>query len=206
MPDRKAHWEQIYQDKSPLDVSWYQKEPATSLRLIHNSGIKQDSAIIDVGGGASVLIDRLLNEGYQRLAVLDISSKSLAVAKARLGKKADKVEWYEADITEFKPPHTVSLWHDRAVFHFLTDAKDQAKYVEVLKTALIPGGHLILAAFAIGGPVKCSGLDIVQYDANKLMKELGSEFELLDETSETHITPANTKQRFAYFHLLRKKG
>jgi len=201
MFDRKKHWQHIYNEKTPLDVSWYQEEPALSLELIHRTGVLKEEPIIDVGGGASVLVDYLCKEGFTNLAVLDISGNALFSAKKRLGDSAGRIAWYEADITEFIPPHQFSLWHDRAVFHFLTDKPDREKYVEVLNLALRPGGHLIIAAFAIGGPEKCSGLEIVQYDSTKLREELGEGFELVEERNEVHITPANKKQEFVYFRF-----
>jgi len=204
MFDRKAHWESVYQESSPLEVSWFQKEPSLSLELIHRTQIARDEPIIDVGGGASVLVDYLCNEGYTNIAVLDISEKALACAKDRLGDAAKIVEWYEDDITQFKAPHPFSLWHDRAVFHFLTNKSDRESYIKILKHSLSPGGHLIIAAFAIGGPTKCSGLDIVQYDAEKLMAELGEDFELLEERHEVHITPADKEQKFMYFRFIRR--
>ena len=201
MFDRKKHWQHIYNEKTPLDVSWYQEEPALSLELIHRTGVLKEEPIIDVGGGASVLVDYLCKEGFTNLAVLDISGNALFSAKNRLGDSAGRIAWYEADITEFIPPHQFSLWHDRAVFHFLTDKPDREKYVEVLNLALRPGGYLIIAAFAIGGPEKCSGLEIVQYDSTKLREELGEGFELVEERNEVHITPANKKQEFVYFRF-----
>lgn len=201
--DKKAHWQNIYQDKPALEVSWYQQLPKLSLELINRSRLHKNDAIIDVGGGASVLVDYLLKEGYSAMSVLDISENALASAKKRLAADAGKVDWYEQDITEFKPSHPFSLWHDRAVFHFLTDKSDRAKYVKVLKQALKPGGHLIIAAFAVGGPQRCSGLDIVQYDEAKLMKELGKGFELREVSSETHITPTNQAQKFQYFWFIK---
>jgi SAM-dependent methyltransferase len=201
--DRKAHWQNVYQDKSSLDVSWYQKEPILSLELIHSTQVARDEAIIDVGGGASVLVDYLHKEGFTNLAVLDISGNALASAKKRLGDSAKSIEWVEADITQFDAPHQFSLWHDRAVFHFLTDQSDRKSYVKAIKHALRPGGHLIIAAFAIGGPEKCSGLEIVQYDAEKLIAELGADFELVEERNEAHITPANKEQKFMYFRFIK---
>lgn len=204
MTDRKAHWESVYSNKSPLEVSWYQKEPVLSMQLIGHCKAAKDQAIIDVGGGASVLIDKLLEKGYTKTAVLDISSKALEVAKQRLGDKAAQVEWYSHDITEFVAPHPFMLWHDRAVFHFLTDATDRKKYLGVLKESLPSGAFLILAAFAIGGPTMCSGLEIVQYDAKKICQELGPEFELIEETGEQHLTPSGKEQLFSYFRFRRK--
>jgi SAM-dependent methyltransferase len=201
--DRKQHWEQVYTSKSSLEVSWYQPEPRLSLELIHRSGIGRDAPIIDVGGGASLLVDRLQADGYMQLAVLDISGAALATARQRLGPKAAGIEWYEADVTQFTAPHAFALWHDRAVFHFLTAAEDRRRYVEVLKRTLTPDGHVVIAAFAIGGPTRCSGLEIVQYNAAKLLAELGPDFRLEEELSETHRTPAGKDQKFGFFRLRR---
>lgn len=201
--NRKTHWENIYRNKSPLEVSWFQKEPELSLQLIRNSGFSTEAAIIDIGGGASLLVDRLFEHGFRRLAVLDISRAALSHAKQRLGRAAEQIEWFETDVTTFVPPHPFDIWHDRAVFHFLTDATDRKRYVETLKQTLKPAGNLILAAFTIGGPTKCSGLDIVQYDHKKLAQELGDGFTLAEQLSETHITPANQAQLFAYFRFIK---
>lgn len=205
MSDRKTHWERIYGDKTPQEVSWYQKEPALSLQFIRNTQLAHDAPIIDVGGGASALVDCLCEDGYTNLAVLDISAKALAYCQASLGDKAKRVKWYEEDVTKFRPPHQFSLWHDRAVFHFLTEQDQRSKYIEILNKTLKPGGHLILAAFAIGGPTRCSGLDIVQYNSEKLLKDLGDGFILIEEAEETHITPANKEQLFSYFRLLKNE-
>ena len=202
MSDRKAHWEKVYNNNSPLEVSWYQKDPILSLQLIRDSGIALDAAMIDVGGGASVLADYLCEEGYTNIEVLDIASTALAHTKKRLKEKGCEIGWHNVDVVNFIPPHKYSLWYDRAVFHFLTEKKDREKYVSVLKQALKSGGHLIIMAFTIGGPLKCSGLEIVQYDAEKLKAELGESFELVEEGHETHITPAGNKQKFAYFHFV----
>ncbi|RRQ22143.1 class I SAM-dependent methyltransferase [Thiohalobacter thiocyanaticus] len=203
MTDRKSHWEAIYRDKSPLEVSWYQQEPALSLELIRHSGIAHDAPIIDVGGGASVLVDRLQAAGYTNLSVLDISTQALACARRRLGMAAEHIDWIEADITAFSPSCNYALWHDRAVFHFLTGKVDRVRYVEVLHRALPPGGQLIIAAFAIGGPEKCSGLDIIQYDADRLLAELGPGFELVETRHEAHLTPAGGEQKFSYFRFIK---
>jgi SAM-dependent methyltransferase len=201
MTDRKQHWEQVYTNKSALEVSWYQAEPRLSLELIQRSGIGKDAPLIDVGGGASLLVDRLQAQGYRQLAVLDISGAALAVARQRLAEHAAAIEWYESDVTQFIAPHPFSLWHDRAVFHFLTAADDRQRYVEVLKRTLVSGGHVIIAAFALGGPTRCSGLEIVQYDAAKLMAELGPDFRLEEQQTESHRTPAGKEQRFGFFRL-----
>ena len=201
MFNRKKHWEDIYQDKDSHKVSWYQKMPLLSLELIQNSQLNSDDTIIDVGGGASELVDSLYGLGFRKLAVLDISKNALLSSQMRLGKRASDIEWYESDITQFTAPHLFSLWHDRAVFHFLTDINDRKKYINILKNTLKTGGILILAAFELGGPEKCSGLDIVQYDVEKISAELGGDFKLLDVRSEIHITPSSIEQSFMYFHF-----
>ena len=203
MFDRKMHWGNVYQKKSPLDVSWYQKEPKLSLELIRCTQVAKNEAIIDVGGGASVLVDHLQKESFTNLAVLDISANALSNTKNRLGDSANNIECFIADITQFDAPNKFSLWHDRAVFHFLTDHRDRKNYVKVLKNSLRTEGHVIIATFGIGGPEKCSGLEIVQYDSEKMVAELGEDFELIDERKELHITPANKEQKFIFFHFLK---
>jgi ubiquinone/menaquinone biosynthesis C-methylase UbiE len=200
----RAHWEQIYNTKASTDVSWYQTYPSLSLKLIEATGVKREQSIIDVGGGASVLVDCLLDEGIKKLAVLDISPSALEIAKTRLGMRAKNVEWIEADATEFQPQHQFDLWHDRAVFHFLINEEDRRKYVNVLKKTLVPGGHIIIATFAIDGPKRCSGLDTVQYDIESMSAQLGNEFELLEKLDEVHNTPGNKEQKFTYFMYKRK--
>ena len=201
MSARKEHWENVYLNKSPLEVSWYQHEPTLSLSLIARAAAALDSPIIDVGGGASTLVDELCDRGYHNISVLDVSASALTHAKNRLAHKAAAVHWYEEDVTRFKPPQRFALWHDRAVFHFLTAKTDRSRYVEVLEQALEPGGHFIIMAFAVGGPLHCSGLDIVQYDVDKLKAELGAGFELVETGHEIHKTPLGGQQKFAYFHF-----
>ncbi|MDH5184049.1 MAG: class I SAM-dependent methyltransferase [Gammaproteobacteria bacterium] len=201
MSQRKQHWDNIYTQKSSTEVSWYQKEPLISLDLIEKCHFHVDDYLIDVGGGASHLVDYLLRAGYQHLMVLDISAKSLEIAQQRLGDEAAKVLWLESDITEFSPSLTIDLWHDRAVFHFLVEPSDRRRYIDALDKTLKSGGHVIIAAFALGGPTQCSGLDIVQYDAKKLMIEFGDGFRILDQQSEMHMTPANKPQQFTYYRL-----
>jgi len=196
--DRKKHWEDVYTKKIPAEVSWYQIEPTLSLELIKSTGIDHTSKIIDVGGGASVLVDRLLDQGFQNLTVLDISSKSLDFTKERLGELAVQVFWIEVDVTEFDPPQKYDLWHDRAVFHFLTDPNDRKKYVRNMDKALNPGGHAIIAAFAIDGPPKCSGLDVERYSPEKMKNELGDSFEFIKSIKEVHMTPWGSEQKFIY--------
>jgi SAM-dependent methyltransferase len=202
--NRQEHWNRIYQTKAPDDVSWFQTRPTLSLKFIANTGIARNDGVIDVGGGASTLVDGLLDAGFQQIAVLDISAAALEQSKRRLGERAAAVIWFEADMTKFRPAQTFALWHDRAVFHFLTDSEDRAKYVQTLKHVLTPGGHVIIATFAKDGPLRCSGLDIVRHDAAGIGAELGSEFRLVEQASETHITPWNSEQKFIYCRFARE--
>jgi 2-polyprenyl-3-methyl-5-hydroxy-6-metoxy-1,4-benzoquinol methylase len=198
MPDLKHHWEKVYTERKPDEVSWFQSEPAKSLELIRLSGASRDASVIDVGAGASVLVDRLLADGFKNLTVLDLSPTALNYSKARLGASCPQVNWIETDVLEFKSDKPFDLWHDRAVFHFLTEKSDREKYVSVLKKSLKSGGYLILASFAPDGPEKCSNLPVCRYDAALAGKELGEEFKLLCEDNEIHKTPWGTQQKFNY--------
>jgi len=200
--NRKEHWEKTYTTRRSSRLSWYQENPDYSLAMIHRAVAGLDEAIIDVGGGASVLVDCLLQAGYEDLTVLDISSTALARVKVRLGDRSSMIEWIEADITDYVADRTYALWHDRAVFHFLTREEDRTSYIHTLRQSLSRGGQLIIAAFAIGGPEKCSGLDIVQYDSRGLARELGSEFRLLEQAAEEHQTPAGAIQKFGYYRFI----
>lgn len=204
MAERRAHWEQVWRTKAPRQLSWYQPDPAVSLELIEAAGVARDAGIIDVGGGASVLVDRLLDRGYTGLAVLDIADRAMQVSRERLGARASDVEWHEADVTSFEPPRRYGLWHDRAVFHFLTQAADRRAYVATLRKALKPDGAVVMAAFAPDGPPRCSGLDVMRHDEKSLAGELGEGFALREVRRETHSTPAGAEQRFIYcrFHML----
>lgn len=202
--ERKAHWEQVYRDKSPLEVSWYQTAPTLSLELIMASSIDRDASLIDVGGGASNLVDNLLACGFTAISVLDISAQALAHARQRLGQRSSQVHWIDADITQFEPTERYALWHDRAVFHFLTEADDRLRYRQALERALKPDGQVIIGTFAPGGPLRCSGLPIVQYDAESLQAEFGADFDLAETRSETHQTPSGKDQLFNFFRLLHR--
>ena len=205
MTDTKTHWQNIYSQKQANSVTWFQSNPDTSLGLIKNSQIAKNAPILDVGSGASLLIDSLLNKGFTELSVLDISSSALAASKQRLGSLAEKITWYEADITQFVPETEYSLWHDRAVFHFLTDKADRKKYIDCLKSALKVNGHVIIATFALDGPKKCSGLEVVHYDVSKMSSELGDDFTFVEVILEKHITPLKNVQKFIYFHFIKNK-
>lgn len=194
--DWKAHWEGVYRDRQFTDVSWYQELPERSLALIQASGVGQDQAIIDVGGGASTLVDHLVESGYGDVTVVDISANGLAQAQARFGVQAGKVNWIVSNVIEFQPERRYDLWHDRAVLHFLTDAADRRRYVDVLKRALSPRGNLVLATFGPDGPLKCSGLDVRRYSIEMMGELLGPEFELQYHDLELHETPAGGTQQF----------
>ncbi len=197
--DRKQHWEQVYTTRASDSVSWFQEHAALSVRLINSTGLGKDAAIIDVGGGASVLVDDLVSEGYTDVTVLDLSSAALAVAKQRLGKCADTVHWMEGDITRADfPRYRFDIWHDRAVFHFLTDPADRHAYVVRVMEAVRPGGHVIVATFAEDGPEKCSGLPVMRYQPETLHDEFGQAFLLIGHEKEAHHTPSGTVQQFVY--------
>ncbi len=206
MNDSQAHWEQVYRDRQADEVSWYQAHPAISLRLIEASAVSPDSPVLDVGGGASCLVDCLHARGFGDLTVLDISQGALAHARGRLGEAAEGIDWIVTDITRFTPTRRFGLWHDRAVFHFLVDDEARAGYLAALRAGLAPGGALVLGTFATGGPRRCSGLPVRQYDAPTLCAELGDEFELLDATRAVHRTPGDVEQLFAWFRLRRRRG
>lgn len=195
---QKEHWEAAYQGGDPTDVSWYQLRPHNSLELIAATQAQRDGGILDVGGGASTLVDCLLADDYSNLAVLDLSASALAHARERVGTHAADVQWIEADVTTYQAPVKFAVWHDRAVFHFLTTAEDRRKYMAALRSALIPRGHVIIATFADDGPEKCSGLAVARYDETKLAAEFGADFELCETRRETHVTPWETEQRFIY--------
>jgi SAM-dependent methyltransferase len=197
--DKKGHWEQVYSAKAPDAVSWYTPHLETSLSLIRQAVSNQNAAIIDVGGGEATLVDDLIADGYEDISVLDISQKAIDLAKERLGKSADKAHWYCADITQASlPQNYFDVWHDRAVFHFLTQQADRLRYVEQVKFSLKQGGYMIMATFGPEGPEKCSGLDVVRYDSESLHDLLGSAFKLIESSIEFHQTPVGINQQFQY--------
>ena len=195
---RRDHWETVYGSKTFSDVSWFQPRPERSLQLVERTAVDKSDAIIDIGGGASTLVDHLLDDGFTDITVLDISGKALRQAQGRLGARAADVEWVESDVTAFRPSRKWRLWHDRAALHFLVDEQDRERYVEVLKSALEPGGHVVLAMFGPDGPLKCSGLEIRRYSIEMVEELLGSEFLLQCQELENHITPMGSNQQFLY--------
>lgn len=196
----KSHWEHVYSSRPTDRVSWFQKHALRSLQLIQDTGAPRSAAIIDVGGGASTLVDDLVQGGYSDITVLDLSGAALATAKARLGERAAAaVEWIEADITTATLPQArFDIWHDRAVFHFLTDPADRQAYVRTVLRAVRPGGHVIVATFAEDGPTECSGLPVMRYRPDELHAQFGEPFVLLRHDKEAHQTPFGTVQQFVY--------
>ncbi len=197
--DPKLHWEKVYRTKRPDQVSWYRPHLDVSLRLIAEASPNRDAQIIDVGGGESTLVDDLLARGYHNLSILDVSLTALDVAKERLGDSAKTVNWLCGDVTTFSfGPNVYDVWHDRAVFHFLTESKERAAYVRQVARAVKPRGHVIVATFGPEGPTQCSGLNVVRYDADALHGEFGTSFQLVEHLTELHQTPAGSIQQFTY--------
>ena len=196
--ERKNHWDDVYQGKSATEVAWYQDSPERSLALVDSTGIAKQAPIIDVGGGASTLVDHLLESGYSDVTVLDLASAAFDQARARLAARAVEVDWVVSDLTRFRPRRRYRLWHDRAVLHFLTEATDRERYVDVLRRALEPDGHVIIATFGPEGPKRCSGLDVRRYSVDLLSELLGTEFILQSHELENHQTPTGALQQFLY--------
>ena len=197
--DARTHWEKIYTTKAPDQVSWYRPHLETSLALIKRSVSDHSASIIDVGGGESTLVDDLLAEGFQNVTILDVSHAAIQATKKRLGQSAERVRWLVADITQVQLEHEAyDVWHDRAVFHFLTAEEQCAAYVRQVALSVKPGGYVIVSTFGPEGPTKCSGLDVVRYDADSLHDEFGGRFRLVDSSKELHNTPFGTTQQFLY--------
>lgn len=200
--ERQDHWQRAYSDKATDRVSWYQAHPAVSLALIDAAGLPREAPLIDIGGGASTLVDHLLAAGYRDLTVLDFAEAALAAARKRLD-DPDRVHWIAADITRWTPQRRHALWHDRAVFHFLTEESDRGAYVRALDAALTDDGQVVIATFAPDGPERCSGLPVVRYDGARMGAALGSGWRLIESRGESHLTPAERRQAFLYFRFAR---
>jgi 2-polyprenyl-3-methyl-5-hydroxy-6-metoxy-1,4-benzoquinol methylase len=195
----RAHWEKVYANKAPDQVSWYRRHLETSLALIERATVGRSAAIIDVGGGESTLADDLLARGYQSITVLDISETAIDVSKKRIGAASEQIRWLVTDVTVTElEPGAYDIWHDRAVFHFLTTMEQRAAYVRNVARSVKPGGHVIVSTFGPKGPTKCSGLDVVRYDEESLHKEFGARFRLEESSKELHQTPFGTTQQFLY--------
>lgn len=196
--DRQAHWQSVYLTKAEDEVSWFEANPTISLELIEAAGAGKDSAIIDVGGGTSRLVDTLIGLGYRNVTVLDLSEAALTMAKTRIGDKARFVDWIVADVTSWEPTTKFDVWHDRAAFHFLTEEHDRTAYADRLKQALRAGGTAIIASFSLDGPEKCSGLPVQRYDPAKLGEFLGPAFRLREARDHEHHTPWGSIQKFQF--------
>jgi len=197
--DVKTHWEKVYQTKAPDAVSWYRPHLETSIALIERTGAGHSLAIIDVGGGESTLADDLLARGYQNITVLDISETAIDVCQNRMGAAAGRIHWLVADVTRTELNNSAyDVWHDRAVFHFLTEAEQRAAYVRNVARSVKRDGHVIVSTFGPEGPMKCSGLDVVRYDADSLHDQFGARFRLVESSKELHRTPFGTTQQFLY--------
>jgi SAM-dependent methyltransferase len=204
MFDRSAHWEGVYATKAENEVSWFQENPAISLELIKQTHAAPESAIIDIGGGASRLVDALLRDGYRAVTVLDLSATAIEQARKRIGPESAKAAWIVADVTKWIPERQYQVWHDRAAFHFLTDPDDRRAYLDCLRSALAPGGQVVIGTFALDGPEKCSGLPVQRYDSKGLAEQLGASFELVETRSEVHRTPWNSSQAFQFSRFCRR--
>ena len=199
----QAHWERVYSTKAPTEVSWFRPHLETSLAFIERVAPDRSARIIDVGGGESTLVDDLIGKGYGNVTVLDISQTAIEHTQRRLAAASQQVTWLVADITEVRlPPRSYDVWHDRAVFHFLTEPAQRRAYVRQVSNAVKPGGHVIVGAFGPEGPRKCSGLDVVRYDADSLHREFGARFRLIDSAKEMHLTPLGTTQQFLYCYCI----
>jgi 2-polyprenyl-3-methyl-5-hydroxy-6-metoxy-1,4-benzoquinol methylase len=195
----KTHWENVYATRTPESVSWYRAHLETSLALIERAIVARSASIIDIGGGESTLVDDLLLRGYKNLTVLDVSQTAIDVTKKRLGSTAEQVRWLVADIAAVDlKSHAYDLWHDRAVFHFLTTPERRVAYVRQVTRAVKPGGHVIVSTFGPEGPQECSGLEVMRYDAESLHGEFGGHFRLIESSKELHQTPFGTTQQFLY--------
>jgi SAM-dependent methyltransferase len=197
--DAKTHWENVYTTREPERLSWYRAHLERSLALIERAAPSRSASIIDIGGGESTFVDDLLSRGYENIAVLDVSETALDVTKKRLGPVAERIHWIVADITQARlEPSAYDVWHDRAVFHFLTSIEQRAAYVREVTRAVRPGGHVIVSTFGPEGPTKCSGLEVMRYNAESLHGEFGARFRLVESSKELHQTPFGTTQQFLY--------
>lgn len=206
IPDeyRTSHWEDVYLRKEAISVSWYRDHLETSIALLDQAGLTSKSRVIDVGGGASTLVDDLLDRGLESIAVLDLSAASLDVAKKRLGARAERVQWMTGDVTRADlPPGAYTHWHDRAVMHFLTAEDDVHAYADQAARAVAPGGHAVIGGFAPDGPERCSGLVVARRSAEDIARILGASFALIASCQERHLTPSGAAQSFVYALLRR---
>lgn len=200
---KQAHWQNVYQNRDERDVSWFEESPAISLELIQATGVGVAGPIIDIGGGASRLVDALMREGFRAITVLDLSEKALAASRQRLGAQAAQISWIVADVTTWQPTETFDVWHDRAAFHFLTDPADGAAYAARVQKAVRPGGNVIIGTFALDGPERCSGLPVTRHDAASIGQVLEKSFKFIETRRHDHETPRGDIQRFQFSRFQR---
>jgi SAM-dependent methyltransferase len=201
--NQKDHWERVYKKHSSTEVGWYQSYPARSLKLINDTGVGNDGSTIDIGGGTSTLSRYLLDQGYKKVTVLDVSGNALEKAKLQLGEKSNRIHWIEADVTKYSFMEQYDIWHDRAVFHFLTEAEDRKGYINSLNQALKLNGHLIISTFSPDAPPKCSRLSVVRYSPDALQNEFGNNFTMVEAFVEDHVTPSGVKQNFIFYRFIK---
>jgi SAM-dependent methyltransferase len=200
-----AHWEAMYRERPPTAVSWYQREASISIEMLERLGVGPDDRIVDVGGGASVLVDHLLDAGFRRITVLDISARALAESRRRLGDRGGAVEWVCQDLLTWRPDERYDVWHDRALFHFMVAESDRDGYLATLRAALAPGGAAVVGTFAADGPERCSGLGVERYDPSRLAAAFGPDLEVLATGREVHRTPAGADQAFTWLGMRRPR-
>ncbi len=203
--DRKRHWENIYENRQPDEVSWYQPKPAISLDFLKLAKLPKTASIIDTGGGESLFVDYLLDAGYKNITVLDISDTAIRHARQRVGDKANLVKWIVSDVVDFEPEEKYDFWHDRGTFHFLTNEDDIQKYIALIRAAVKPKGHVVIGTYSDSGPQRCSGLEIHQYSEDLIERQFKPYFTKIASRREDHITPYNTVQNFL-FCCFRKSG
>lgn len=195
---RKEYWDHVYETKGPTELSWFQSVPSRSMEMIRETGVPTEAPVIDVGAGVSSLVDTLINSDFSDISALEISNTAIAECRARLGDAASRVKWIHADVLEWEPKGRYYLWHDRAVFHFMTDQAATDNYLNTMRTALVPGGYFVLATFGPEGPDRCSGLDVQRYSIEQLIHLLEDDFELKSYGLEDHTTPTGNVQQFLY--------
>ena len=204
--DRRQYWDNIYQNRQPDEVSWFQPTPVTSLDFIKSTRLSKKAAIIDIGGGESFLVDHLLDEGFKNITVLDVSDAAIRHGRQRVGENGKLVKWIVTDIVDFEPEEKYDLWHDRATFHFLTNENDIEKYRQIVRRAVKPKGYMVIGTFSDMGPQRCSGLEIHQYSESSMIEQFSADFELLECTRVDHLTPYQTVQNFLFCCFRKRAG
>ena len=204
MNNKQQHWDRVYSEKQPIEVSWYEPMPQVSLELIKDFGLPKDAAIIDIGGGDSFLAEFLVSLGYTNVSVVDISEKAIERAKKRMCEKAVEITWIVADVSDFQPKAQYDLWHDRATFHFLTTSDKKEKYLQTMRNSVKSGGYVIMATFSDKGPEKCSGLEVQRYSVGEMQQVFATDFNMLSGKNVEHKTPSGATQNFSFCSFQKK--